>query len=301
MNYLEYFKSEISDPNTNYFIFDSKGDAGIGDIDFEKYSWETNMYNKAKSGDLIIFRRPGSASETKKFYFYGAAKLGSIIGSIKVIAILDKPYPFIEHIHMQDLESFAWSFKKKGVDWQHFFNQYGMNQIHKIDFESLMNMADGDADFIDPEAATEAHQDIQQGNYSVEDRLGTTKIRSKQNAFSNKVKDQYKVSCAVCGIKTRLFLVGSHIVPWALDKSIRLDPKNGICLCAFHDKAFDWGYFTLSDDFKITTSKSVGDDIVITNELSKIDGMRLAKPTVNLPKSEYLKFHREHIFEKFLN
>lgn len=301
MNYSDYFKDELKNPNTNYFILDSKGDASIGDIDFEKYSWHRSKYNKVNESDLVIFRRPSKASETNKFYFYGAAKVGAISGSDRVTSQLIKPYPFVEHIHMDELEHFVWTFKDRiRNDWMYFFNQYGMNQIDQFDFINLMKLAEGDVDDFEPQAATEAHQDIQRGNYSVDDKEGKSKIRVKQSVFSNKVKDQYKVSCAVCSLKTRSFLIGSHIVPWSKDKSIRLDPSNGICLCTFHDKAFDLGYFTLDDDLKIITSKSVINDHVIENELSKIDGLKLNKPTVNRPGSQYLKFHREEVFEKFI-
>ena len=301
MNYSDFFKDELNNPNTKYFILDSKGDANIGDIDFEKYSWLRSKYNKVNESDLVIFRRPSKASETNKFYLYGAAKIGHISGNDRVTAQLDKPYPFVEHIHMDDLEHFLWTFKTRDRnDWMYFFNQYGMNQIDSLDFINLIKLADGDIDDFEPVAATEAHQNIQLGNYSVDDKEGKTKLRVKQAVFSNKVKDQYKVSCAVCGLKTRSFLIGSHIVPWSENKDIRLDPSNGICLCTFHDKAFDLGYFTLDDNLKIITSKLISNDKIIENELSKIDGLKLNKPTVNTPRSEYLKFHRENIFEKFI-
>jgi len=36
-------------------------------------------------------------------------------------------------------------------------------------------------------------------------------------------------------------LIASHIVPWSKDKQNRLNPRNGLCLSALHDKAFDRG------------------------------------------------------------
>jgi putative restriction endonuclease len=302
LNYADYYKDELNNPNTSFFILDSKGDASVGDIDFEKYSWLRSKFNKVNESDLVIFRRPSKASETNSFYFYGAAKIGAISGDDRVTAQLIKPYPFTNHIHMNELENFVWSYKNRTrSDWMYFFNQYGMNQIDQLDFINLNQLAKDDLDDFEPQAATEAHQDIQRGNYAVEDKEGKSKIRVKQSVFSNKVKDQYKVSCAVCGLKTRSFLIGSHIVPWSEDKSIRLDPRNGICLCTFHDKAFDLGYFTLDDDLKIITSKHVFNDHVVENELSKIDGHKINKPTSNQPIIKYLKFHRENIFEKFIN
>ncbi len=34
-------------------------------------------------------------------------------------------------------------------------------------------------------------------------------------------------------------LTASHIIPWAEDAQNRLNPKNGLCLNALHDRAFD--------------------------------------------------------------
>ena len=158
MNYSDFFKDELQNPHSNYSILDSKGDALIGDVDFEKYSWHRSKYNKVNESDLVIFRRPGKASETNKFYFYGAAKIGAISGNDKVTAQLKKPYPFVEQIHMDELDHFAWRFKtRERNDWMYFFNQYGMNQIDSSDFLNLMKLADGDIDDFEPEAATEAH------------------------------------------------------------------------------------------------------------------------------------------------
>jgi hypothetical protein len=63
-----------------------------------------------------------------------------------------------------------------------------MNKITKDDFIKLIQLSEGATQFenYDPEAATIATQNIQQGNFFVEDKEGSTKIRSKQQAFSNK-------------------------------------------------------------------------------------------------------------------
>jgi putative restriction endonuclease len=78
----------------------------------------------------------------------------------------------------------------------------------------------------DNEAATEALQDIQNENYHVDDQKSEAPRRSKQSVFSNKVKNNYGNTCAMCGIKTKVLLIGSHIIPWATRKDIRLDPSN---------------------------------------------------------------------------
>jgi predicted restriction endonuclease len=57
------------------------------------------------------------------------------------------------------------------------------------------------------------------------------------------------------GLSDSRLLIASHIVPWSSDKQIRLNPSNGLCLSAIHDRAFDKGLMTLSDDLKIVISE----------------------------------------------
>ncbi len=50
-----------------------------------------------------------------------------------------------------------------------------------------------------------------------------------QRAFAKVVKDNYGWECAITGVKTREFLIASHIVPWADDETIDLSshPRTG--------------------------------------------------------------------------
>jgi len=299
MDYKEYFQKELNDIKTEYFILDTKGDEKTGDIDFVKYSWSTSRYNKIKEGDLIIFRRPGKASETNKFYFFGAAKMGKVEGTTRVTGKLVKCYPFNEFIHQSEIGNFKWTFKDKKESWEHFFNQYGMNKINKIDFEELLKISESNVEFDkEPDAEAEATKDIQSGNYEVDDKEGKTKIRAKQQAFSNKVKTNYNNQCAICSIKTKEFLIGSHIIPWSKRKDIRIKPSNGICLCSLHDKAFDKGFISLTNDLKIIITEIKLDDLQLVNELKKINGKKIFKPKIHAPEKEFLEYHREAIFRK---
>ena len=226
--YKEHFKKELNNPNTQYFIFDTKGAGKHGDIDFVQYQWSRSKYNLVKEGDVFICRRPGKVSETRKFYFFGAAKIGLITGTDRVIGELEKPYPFQEYIYQNDLDNFKWTWKQRGKNWEHCFNQYGMNKINKVDFENLLKYSDGFAleDTYEPVAASEAIQDMQKGSYFSDDREGKSKSRSKQQVFSNKVKANYGSKCAFCELTTKHFLIGSHIIPWSVNKETRLDPSD---------------------------------------------------------------------------
>ncbi|GEK91835.1 hypothetical protein [Alkalibacterium kapii] len=141
-NYL-HFKSELEHYDTQYFILDTHGDKDkYKDSDFVEYSWSTRRYNKVKEGDLFVYRRPQKSSEIKgQFYFFGAGKIGKIAESTEgnVTTKIEKPLTFSEYILKSDLEEVEWDFKDRTrKDWQHFFNQYGMNKISKKDFLMLI-------------------------------------------------------------------------------------------------------------------------------------------------------------------
>jgi putative restriction endonuclease len=303
MSVLAYFQNELANQTTQYFIFDSKGGGEHGDVDFEKYEWSPSRYNLVKTGDLIIYRRPSKASEIKEFYFFGACEIGNItlILEDRYSATFSKKYPFQKYILQSDLINFRWHWKYKGETWEHFFNQYGMNKIWKEDFVGLLKWSEEDIAHVeetDPEEEIKAIQEIAKGNYSVEDKLGQTKIRANQKAFSDKVKLIYEFTCAVCGITTKDFLIASHIVPWSINKDIRLDPSNGICLCPSHDKAFDRGYLTIDNDYVIKISSAVGLDKELKKQLEVHNGKRIKLPKVYPPKKEYLGYHLATIFKQ---
>jgi len=297
---MNRFNIELADPSTNYFIIDTKGGGAHGDVDFEKYQWSKNRYNLVKQGDLFIYRRPSKASATGKFYFFGAGKFGTIAGNNRLTSIVEKPYPFNPYIHPDVLDNFPWKWKTRGKTWEHFFNQYGMNNITKQDFINLLDLGiDTDTDYVyDSQAASEAVQNIQKKNYYASDNETTSKARSKQAAFSNEVKTNYNDRCAICNISNRDFLIGSHIIPWSERKDIRLDPANGLCLCSLHDKAFDKGYITLNDDYSIYISPHVDNDPVLNELLSPYSSLKIRLPKQDKPKKEYLKYHRDNIFKK---
>jgi|GEM_PF-5230910 len=118
------------------------------------------------------------------------------------------------------------------------------------------------------------------GTYRVEDQLGTTRLRgSAQRVFAKAVKDNYGWECAVTGIRTREFLVASHIIPWSADENIRIDPSNGICLSTFVDRAFDAGFLEIRPNGRTAVRwDRVKGDPILKTELGKIDDVEIAKP-----------------------
>jgi putative restriction endonuclease len=63
----------------------------------------------------------------------------------------------------------------------------------------------------------------------------------------------YQGRCAFCGLSLEQALQAAHIIPWR-DASIsqRLDPANGLLLCATHYALFDASVLTVGTDRRIT-------------------------------------------------
>lgn len=84
------------------------------------------------------------------------------------------------------------------------------------------------------------------------------KTRVNQSLFRNIVLATYNHECCITGLKKDEFLIASHIIPWSKDDKNRLNPMNGLCLNALHDKAFDSGLITIRpDDYTILLSSEL--------------------------------------------
>lgn len=140
----------------------------------------------------------------------------------------------------------------------------------------------------------EFENSIDAGDYEVPDKIGKSNTRgSAQQAFSKRVKDNYGWKCALTGIQSKEFLIASHIVPWSVDKNIRLDPSNGICLSVLVDRAFENGFLHIHDDLQVRVDfEKIGADKVLSEHLSQYDGSYLEKPNSHEPKAEYLRRRR---------
>lgn len=147
---------------------------------------------------------------------------------------------------------------------------------------------------LDPNEVEAFREQIEDKDYSVADASATIKTRgSAQRAFANAVKSNYEYRCAITGIETRDFLVASHIVPWSVDQSIRLDPSNGICLSLLMDRAFEKGHLLIEDDFTIRINRvKLRNDTVLRTQLEPYDGRKLTQPKSEVPQPKYLRRRR---------
>jgi hypothetical protein len=150
-------------------------------------------------------------------------------------------------------------------------------------------------------------KDIEIGDYSIPDAYSKTRVRFKQNAWSNMIRKMYSHKCCVpeCDSEGGFLVESSHIKPYRLqdDKNLphRANPSNGLCFCPNCHKLFDKGYFSFTDDLKILVSSKVNDlktqhslNVILKSIDEKIDPM----PNKYLPEKEFLKYHRDKILRK---
>ncbi|HFB64874.1 MAG TPA: HNH endonuclease [Aeromonadales bacterium] len=128
-----------------------------------------------------------------------------------------------------------------------------------------------------------------------EEIVRSVKVRINQNVFRKIILEIYNQSCCITGLNIPEVVRASHIIPWAEDLNKRLDPRNGLCLSATYDAAFDRNLISLDNDYRIILSKNITD--YYTNESVKEyfinkEGTKVTLPTSYLPHKGYLENHR---------
>lgn len=124
-------------------------------------------------------------------------------------------------------------------------------------------------------------------------------VRRGQAFFRAAVLAAYDGTCCITGIAAIELLRASHIVPWAMNQDTRLDPRNGLCLNALHDAAFDRGLVTLSQELELMLSSRLRKAVpptVFGEMFESRAGSPIRMPERFVPCAEYLAFHREKIF-----
>ena len=135
-------------------------------------------------------------------------------------------------------------------------------------------------------------------DYTGSNKTVLTTTRVGQNFFRRAVLSAYQYRCCITGLSVPKLLVASHIVPWRIDEINRLNPKNGLCLSMLHDKAFDVGIISISENMTVMVSrKQVSPvDRFFDSSLLAYDGKRIALPEKFSPHDEFLAYHRQHVF-----
>lgn len=145
----------------------------------------------------------------------------------------------------------------------------------------------------------EVSHDITLTDFTGETRQAIVQQRIKQNFFRRAVLASYRSRCCISGVSDSRLLVASHIVPWSADKTNRLNPSNGLCLSAIHDKAFDGHLFTLSDDWRVVLSSRIkgSKDAFLRKVFWPSDGKQIEMPERFAPDPSFIAKHRRTMLD----
>lgn len=149
-----------------------------------------------------------------------------------------------------------------------------------------------------PEAEKTIEDDIFK-NIRKTELTRNVKVRLVQRFFRDTVLASYDFACAVCHLAIPQMLNASHIIPWSKSKSRRIDPRNGISLCALHDRAFDRGLITFDENYSVIISKILKSKRkcqMFEIAFKEMNGKKIKMPERFLPDQNALEYHRQKIF-----
>lgn len=134
-------------------------------------------------------------------------------------------------------------------------------------------------------------QIYQNNNLIVTDKEILAKARIGQGLFRDELI-QRDSSCRICGITNKELLRASHIKPWkdCKDSSEKLNPDNGLLLCAIHDALFDRGLICFDDDGSIVISKNLS-----KKDISILNLDKTFKLNMNKRMKEFMKWRFDRI------
>ncbi|MBC1237750.1 HNH endonuclease [Nostoc sp. 2RC] len=133
-------------------------------------------------------------------------------------------------------------------------------------------------------------------------RWGIRKAVIRNAFFRKTIVRVYDSQCAFCGIRVtkavnQNIVDGAHIKPFAQFYDSRI--HNGIALCKNHHWAFDRGWFTADEQYKIIVSKKLEEISPYTKPMKDFHGETLLLPNKEqyFPELEALQWHRQNIFQ----
>jgi putative restriction endonuclease len=130
-------------------------------------------------------------------------------------------------------------------------------------------------------------------------REALVRARVNQGFFRAAVLAAYGGRCCITGLRISQLLNASHIVPWGVDVKNRTNPRNGLCLNALHDRAFDCGLLTVTPDLRVKLStKAKGEkvDKAVQELLWRFDEVDISPPSRFAPDVQFLRYHNERVF-----
>lgn len=136
-------------------------------------------------------------------------------------------------------------------------------------------------------------------DYTGATKISLVSIRLKQQFFRAAILSSSRSTCCMSGASDPRLLSASHIVPWSVDRGNRLNPRNGLCLSALHDRAYDRGLITVTGDYRVRVSSSLkkpANDAFLRDTPLPLDGRQIELPERFQPDPALLERHYVETF-----
>ncbi len=120
--------------------------------------------------------------------------------------------------------------------------------------------------------------------------------------FRKSIVHLYDYRCAFCRLKVTRTLKqsivdGAHIKPFSefYDSQV----NNGLSLCKNHHWAFDKGWFTIDNQYKIIIASDLEEDSPYNRSMKEFQGEFILLPTTEqyFPRLEAIQWHRKNVFK----
>lgn len=182
--------------------------------------------------------------------------------------------------------------KEEIAIWGEFNNDW-----EKLSFESEQLLAQMSGSNLEEIAEVDNREELPRLG---KEREAVVRVRINQNFFRMAVLAAYDAKCCITGLSVPILLNASHIVPWALDHANRINPRNGLCLNAIHDRAFDRGLLTITPQYRVKISKALKfqpNDEAAKEFLLRYEGISIQLPHKFTPEPSFLEYHNQNVFK----
>jgi putative restriction endonuclease len=133
------------------------------------------------------------------------------------------------------------------------------------------------------------------------ERASLVKSRVNQTFFRDVVLSSYQNRCCITRLPFYELLNASHIIPWSVDPSNRLNPHNGLSLNTLHDRAFDRGLITVMPNYTIRISSSINEFLdyeSVKKYFLYYHKKNIILPNRFLPDKSFLEYHNKNIYRE---
>ncbi len=125
-------------------------------------------------------------------------------------------------------------------------------------------------------------------------RAAMVQVRVTQGKFRKSILANYRGRCCISGMVNEQLVNASHILPWSDDVKNRMNPQNGLCLSALHDRAFDIGLITVMPDFRVRVSEKLmlqPQDSFMKQAVLRFNNKKILMPDRYGPDPRFLESH----------